>query len=309
MRAFENGVRILRAAATNIVAATAPGLYVRLTQDTGRGEHNCNSPEDVAAYFRKCFEDYFSAQDLPLGEVTTSLAGKTILEYGPGDVLGVALLLVAHGAKKVYCVDRFPLLRHSPFNIRVIELLLESLSDAQRDRAVRCFNSIGDPASGYSSAQIEYITTIGGCSGLLGKADWIISRAVLEHVDNLDALFSDMRMALSVDGRAIHLVDLKSHGFDQENRLDFLKWAPWLWRVMYSHKGVPNRWRIDHYRALLQRHGFDVVKLEATERASQEEVAEVRSMLAPRFKSLSSSDLSWLGFWLVCRKLETEETA
>ena len=101
---------------------------------------------------------------------------------------------------------------------------------------------------------------------------------------------------------AIHQVDLKSHGLHRENILDFLSWSSELWNLMYSHKGVPNRWRIDRYRDLLEAMPVETLVLEPTARAAPEVIAAVRPRLADPFRRLSDEDLAWLGFWLVFRK-------
>ena len=58
---------------------------------------------------KQCFNDYFVKLNIDKFNITGWLTGKAVLEYGPGDILGVALLMKAHGAKRVICVDRFPL--------------------------------------------------------------------------------------------------------------------------------------------------------------------------------------------------------
>jgi hypothetical protein len=134
----------------------------------------------------------------------------------------------------------------------------------------------------------------------------VISRAVLEHVNDLRATFVDMRNVLREHGIAVHQVDLKSHGLHRRTPLDFLTWPTSLWTLMYGHKGVPNRWRVDRYRQILAELGLDTVSLEATAFAEQGSIDAVRAYLARPFRELSDEDLSWLGFWLVCcRPAET----
>ena len=292
--------RIVRAIATDQIAWLMPALYVRLTGQTGRGE-------DVgvgltADYFRGCFEDYFQELGVAEADVPAYLHDKQVLEYGPGDMPAVALLMVACGARSVMCVDRFPLLRLSPQNIEVLKQLVVNLPAAQRARAEQCFVTPGEPDSGFRPACIAYRVTRSGLSGLTDWADLIVSRAVLEHVNDLTATFADMRAALRPGAMAIHLVDLRSHGLHQHNPLDFLRWPPLLWRWMYGHKGVPNRWRVDRYRAVLQTSGLETLALRPVAVLEQALVAAARPSLARPFRHLNDQDLSWLNFWLVCRK-------
>ncbi|MCX7894185.1 MAG: class I SAM-dependent methyltransferase [Burkholderiales bacterium] len=229
-------------------------------------------------------------------------AGRTVLEYGPGDVPGVALMMLANGARKVFLADRFPLIGDSDKNVAAVRELLHRMSPEERERALECLRVPAELRSGYRDDRLEYLVRDSGLSGLRAEADLVVSRAVLEHVDDLDATFADMERALKPGGVALHLVDLKSHGLHTRNPLDFLTWPEPLWRSMYSAKGVPNRWRVDRYREILSNGGLRIERLEPTVLAGERDVAEVRPRLAAPFRNLSDEDLSWLGFWLVCRK-------
>jgi len=48
---------VIRAVLSNQVAKFAPKLYVRLTGQTGRGSEE-QTAEQVADYFRRCFDEY-----------------------------------------------------------------------------------------------------------------------------------------------------------------------------------------------------------------------------------------------------------
>jgi SAM-dependent methyltransferase len=296
-----DSVRVARAMATNQLARFAPAAYVRLTGQTGRGAAAEESPGDIATYFRDCADAYFAKLSVPPADVATFLAGKTLMEYGPGDLPGVAALMVARGAEKVYCVDRFPLVNLSEKNARVLGQLIDSCHGTERERLLSCLADAGNPAAGFDPRRIEYVVRPSGLSGLRDAVDLVFSRAVLEHVNDLEATFADMTAALKSGATAIHLVDLRSHGLHKANPLDFLAWSPTLWDLMYSEKGVPNRWRIDRFRAVLAALPVDLQLLEATKLATTEQVAEVRSLLATPFRGVSDEDLRWLGFWLAFR--------
>lgn len=293
--------RVIQAGLTNQIARYAPAFYVRLTGQTGRGSGEDQLGE-VGDYFQTCFEDYF--EQLGVGKLDRAayLRGKRILEYGPGDLPGVAILMVAHGADQMVCVDRFPLVRMSPKNVQIAKIMLERLVPPQSDHAKACFKQAAHPEFGFNPHFIDYLVRPSGLSGLSNEVDLVISRAVLEHVNDLPATFRDMYSALKPGGIAIHQVDLKSHGLHRENPLDFLNWPEWLWSLMYSEKGVPNRLRVNAYRDAVAQSGLELLALKPTLLASPDDVRAVRTELAHPFKELSEEDLSWLGFWLVCRK-------
>lgn len=293
--------RAIHAILTDQIAHFAPGLYIKLTGQTGRGA-SPESTRQIADYFRNCFDEYFQVLGIEQDQIGRYLAGKHILEYGPGNVPGVTLLMIAHGADSVICVDRFPMMSISPINAEVLCHLMEGLDGEAKERAASCFLRQGDPASGLCERRIRYLVKPGGLSGLIDAADLVVSRAVLEHVNDLHATFTDMRNALSDTGVAIHQVDLKSHGLHRNNPLDFLTWPDHWWSWMYGHKGIPNRCRVNRYRESLLENGLRTILLKPTVLADQHDIEEVRPYLATPFRTVSDIDLSWLGFWLVCDK-------
>lgn len=298
---FATIFRVSKAAVTNQIASMSPRLYVRLTGETGRGL-GAESAGQAADYFRQCFVDYFRVLGVAVAEIEDYLRDKRVLEYGPGDVPGVAMLMVAYGARQVVCVDRFPLLQLSEKNVHVLEDLLEGLDPVKRARARQCFVDSSRVDSGFDAKHIDYRINSRGLSGLMGNVDLVYSRAVLEHVNDLRATVEDMTAAMRVGASAIHQVDLKSHGLHRHNRLDFLTWSSFLWHLMFSNKGVPNRLRVDQYRANVAHSGLELVLLEPTTLADDGEVVEIRPHLAKQFREISDQDLRCLGFWLVCRK-------
>lgn len=301
-RSLQNTIRIARAVSTNQVARLLPSVYVQLTGQTGRGDRSGETPEAVADYFLRSFREYFEILRVPEAGIADFLAGKVLVEYGPGDLPGVALLMLAHGARRVVCADRFPLVRPSAFAAATLQCLIDALPPAAAAGARSVLLDANDVTGGFRPERLEYRVARDGLCGLRGGADIVFSRAVLEHVNDLAATFSDMSAALEPGGIAMHLVDLKSHGLHQRNPLDFLGWPQWLWNVMYSAKGVPNRWRIDRYRAEVRRAGLDLVLMRSTGQFEAADVAEVRPILSTEFRAVSDEDLACKGFWLVCRK-------
>lgn len=294
-------VRIARAVATNVLALLFPRYYLKITEQTGRGSGDTD-PFQVAEYYYECFVDYIEQISSSLDQVAELLKGKTLLEYGPGDTPGVALLFYAYGADAVILVDRFPMLKLDAGNLTIIAALIEKLPAPEKDRALGAFNRKGDLDSGFREEVLSYRTHAKGLSCLNGVIDMIYSRAVLEHVADLDASFSDMFRALRPGGLAIHQVDLKSHGLHKVNPLDFLIWPSWLWCLMYSGKGVPNRWRFNKYREVVAKTGLITTSIHFTSIASKQDVDDVREKLPAVFNDVSDEDLKCLGFWMYLHK-------
>lgn len=295
-------VPVIRATATNLLAGVAPGLYLRLTGQTGRGDASMETAREVAEYFFESFDAYLARMGADREHAEAHVSGMTLLEYGPGDLPGVAMLFLAHGARKVYCVDRFEMVRFSEKNLQVLRCMQQMLPEPQAARFGQLLCEGPDGQVGLDAQRIPYVVRPHGFSGLEEEADLIVSRAVLEHVDDLDGTFRDMRRALKAGGMALHQVDLRSHGLHRRNPLDFLEWPQWLWSLMFSNKGVPNRWRVNRYREILAGLGVSEVSTEVTASARADDVADVRPRLAGPFRGLSDADLAVLGLWVRFRR-------
>ncbi len=291
-------ILFIKAIASNQIARFLPSLYVKLTNQTGRGSEETN-PEETARYFLRCFHDYLSNMGVPLNECSSYLSNKRVLEYGPGDTLGVALLMYAHGAEFVKCVDRFHLSSNSKNSAPIFHALLGFLDGDAYERANSAFIEKGRPESGLRDDLVSYSVTDDGLSGAHDEYDLIISRAVLEHVNNLDRTIRDIKSALKKDGLSIHLVDLKSHGLDRYREFDFLTWPNSLYKLMYGHKGFPNRIRIDGYLRLIEQYELMVKSLIPTDKVSEESLKLLDGKLATSFRNVPLDKLSWNGFWIV----------
>ena len=300
-RPFSDALRIARAVATNQLARVLPAAYVRLTGETGRGREQV-SPRETALYFLDCVHEYTDVLGVSRPDAARFWLDRRIVEYGPGDIPGVALLLAGLGARSVLCVDRFPLVRFSDYQTAVVrELAVLLPDDVCRDRFWSCFLHSGEPADGLARGRVQYRVSESGLVGRGVEADVVLSRAVLEHVNDLPATCRDIAGLMADDGVSVHKVDLKSHGLHRRNPLDFLTWPEGLWQAMFSHKGAPNRLRVDSYRAAAAKAGLATVRLEPCELAQPSDIDEVRPHLAAPFRAIGDADLAWLSFWIVLR--------
>jgi SAM-dependent methyltransferase len=273
---------------------------------TSGATHETFSLEQSLAYIDSVFEDY-----VRYGQLEADLEGRRILELGPGDNYGVALRFLARGAERVVCVDRFASRRDDAQQSRIYEALHQRLGEADRRRlqtiegvAVEEVGERLDPAS----------------------FDVIVSRAVLEHLYDLDAAFAAMDRVLAPGGLMLHKVDFRDHGMFTDSGghpLTFLTVSERLYRLMSRYSGRPNRRLIDWYRSKLAALGYEsrilitrmvgredeltphvdgIVIDPSRDGRTLELLSSIRPRLQPRFQGLDDADLAVAGIFIVARK-------
>jgi hypothetical protein len=289
--------------------------------------HQSFSAEQSVEYIRKVFADYLTYGGVSKGWIR----GKRILEIGPGDNLGVALLLAASGARQVVCLDRFETHSDAAQRRRVYELLRARLSESEQilfDEAIDC------SSLRVSSEKVRTVigVPIDQADGALEAAsfDWIVSRAVLEEVSKtkLAACLAAQDRLLKPRGRMAHKIDLRDYGIFSArgfHPLEYWTLPGWLHTVMSSHEPAPNRCRASTYRAMLDQLGyqFEVYvthlagtdaeiephwkhwPLDARADKARQLVAGIRGRLDAGFRELSDEDLITTGIFVTAEKGES----
>lgn len=197
------------------------------------------SIEESIHYIEGVFHDYqkVSGRHMWRGRVA---------ELGPGDNAGVASLFLAHGAEQVDLADRFYSKRNNSQQKNIHQALQNrwpTLPNITEDGSISGIERFyGESASGENFF-------------LHHKGyDTIISRSVLEHVDQPELVLRRMFDALNPGGQLIHKVDLRDHGMMTPYAHD-IKWfeiPECLLRMMVDKSGYPNRFLFHEYKRVLQ---------------------------------------------------------
>lgn len=276
-----------------------------INTDSGR-RHSGLGIEGSLNYIERVYRDYLAYAQIE------RFHGR-ICEIGPGDNFGVALLALADGAEHVTTIDRFYSRRDPKHQEAIYRALVEryGLGDqfdgAPTEQSLRNVNyCAGQPAEEFFKEKPDAF-------------DFIISRAVLEHLyDPLSAL-NDMASSLKRDGMLVHRVDMRDHGmFIDMHPLTFLTIPEPLYRRMVGNSGRPNRILLASYRNWLDNSGlegdFKVTRLagatddmpptdwndieSSQKKAALAFVKSVRRKLATPFKDNSDEDLAVSGIVL-----------
>ena len=220
--------------------------------------HKSKLVKESIDYVNDVFDDYLQYGKLD----STDLKDKVILEIGPGDNFGNALLFLVHGAKKVYLLDKFYSERNQEQQYRIYKRLRENLTKEQQSKfdvaLIFSKNSFE-----FNKEKIEYIYGYGieDKKNTLPKNyfDIIVSRAVIQEISNTVKVFKKMHRLLKMNGLMLHKIDLRDYGtFSKykKHQLGSLQFNSFVYKLMTNHSGLPNRRRINHYRNLLKQFNF-----------------------------------------------------
>lgn len=285
--------------------------------------HESWSLEKSVDYIDRVYREYLDYAGL----TPAAVAGKRILEVGPGDNFGVALKFIVAGAAQVVCLDKFYSERNLEQQTRIYRQLRQELSPEQ----MRAF----DEAIGLNGeiklnpARIEYIYGHGveEADQILKPAsfDFIVSRAVIHNVYDLDRGFDAMDRLLAPGGYMLHKIDFSDENMFSSrgmHPLTFLTIPESIYRLMARDSGKPNRRLINDYREQMRRRGYEgkifisavlgvgvltphKEKIERGVDYGQGTVSlieEIRSQLAAPYRKLAEEDLATAGIFLVAQK-------
>jgi SAM-dependent methyltransferase len=279
-----------------------------ITTDSGR-RHASQRIEDSLSYIQRIYDDYLS-----YGKIG-SFSGR-VCEIGPGDNFGLALMALGHGASSVVSIDRFYSRRDARYQEQLYERLRQDNHWDHLFEGPVAEDTIRGLDYRPGQAAETFFRDNEGCF------DYVISRAVLEHLYNPVHALADMKRSLCPGGMLIHRVDLRDHGmFSGHHPLTFLTVGEGLYRRMTRHSGRPNRVLLPEYRDWLAQSGLngDIMvtrvvgvedevrpapwsELDAEARGKAlEVVGRIRPKLAPRFASLTDEDLAVSGIVLVAK--------
>jgi SAM-dependent methyltransferase len=288
--------------------------------------HESWTLSESVSYIDKVYEEYLKYAGL----TPEMCRGKRILEVGPGDNFGVALKFLAAGAERVVCLDKFYSERNSEQQKQIYWALREQLSPEEAsvfDACIKLENGIElnperlEYIYGHGIEEADYILKP-------GSFDFILSRAVIHNVYNVDRGFEAMDRLLAPGGFMLHKIDLSDENMFSSrgmHPLTFLSISEGIYRRMASDSGKPNRKLINDYREQTLKRGYDtrifvssvlgqgqlVPHKEVLEfgvdysEATVSLINQIRPRLALPFRNLTDAELAVTGIFLIARKPDT----
>lgn len=304
----------------------------RMKRRFRRGKHETSSGSKHAhlelgqslEYINGVFADYLTYA----GISQEMLLGKRILEIGPGDNLGVALKFLVAGAQQVVCLDKF----FSRRDWKQQQAIYQAMREQYQGEARAIFDEVISLEAGIeiNSQRMAYIygTGIEEAEEALqgGSFDYIVSRAVMEHLRDPELALSVMDRLLRPGGMLIHKIDLRDHELFSRHGyhpLTFLTLPSAIYKMMSYDAGEPNRRLVPVYRRKMAHLGYDTQIFVTHIIGGEGEIQphkktlvrgidythttlalldRIRPRLQPEFRAMSDEDLIISGIFLVCQK-------
>lgn len=285
--------------------------------------HESWSLEKSVNYINLVYREYIEYA----GVGPEMLRGTRILEVGPGDNFGVALKFLAAGAAKVVCLDKFYSERNVEQQTRIYYELRKQLSPNQARVFDECIKLNGDIELNEERLQYIYGHGIEEADQILdpGSFDFIVSRAVIHNVYDIDRGFEAMDRLLAPGGFTLHKIDLSDENMFSSrgmHPLTFLTIPERIYYLMASDSGKPNRKLIGDYREQMRKRGYEAKilvtgvlgagplaphkeKIEQGVDYSEKTLSlinEIRPKLATPFRDRSDAELAATGIFLIGRK-------
>ncbi|MEM8501171.1 MAG: methyltransferase domain-containing protein [Pseudomonadota bacterium] len=231
-----------------------------------------------------------------LAELENSLAGKTVLEIGPGDSVATAIIAHSFGANSVL-IDAGNFAVNSPKNYKGLCDLLHNKGLNAPD--LKGLNSIGELLERCESTY--HTDGLSSWKNLATESvDFAFSQAVLEHIPRQDCgiTMRECARVLKPDGKASHRVDLRDH---LGGALNNLRFSERVWESsLFSNSGFyTNRIQHQEFVKIFESAGFQILYEDIRRWPA---LPTPRSKLAAPFATLGSEELCISGFDILMKK-------
>ena len=253
-------------------------------------------PEEV----RERLERYAFYVLRNLRSIVGSVENLNIVEVGPGDHMTSGLSLLAAGAASYTVIERFV----GDFSSAEAKSRYLEIENAWPDFFPESPWPSYLKADNYPEDYAERVKVLPIPIEEVGEErqyDVVCSYQVGEHVSDIESFAKMNAKLLAEGGVAVHRVDFGPHGCwsAYPDPLTFLRFPNWLWSLMGSNRGTPNRYRYHELREALEGAGL---KVEVTGLELWPEEVVKRARLGKRFRGMPVDSLVIGTAIFICRK-------
>ena len=213
------------------------------------------------------------------------IKGKNILELGPGQDLGIGLILLAKGARKYNAVDAHDLLAQSSENF--YKALFHRLENDGLGKS--SLDELQDQLERTQSGRADRLNYLWredfDLSVLDGEGvDFIFSQAAFEHFDDVARTIEQLNQVVCPGAVFLAVIDLQTHTrwLRERDPLNIYRYSDSYYRLC-RYAGQPNRLRPVEYREILADNGWENIKVQPLTVLDSDYLRKVQPRLNGRF--------------------------
>ena len=187
-----------------------------------------------------------------------SIAGKNILELGPGSDLGTGVYLLSKGCSQYTACDVNNLIKSTPdsFYEQLFEKLEGTGSQADIDFLKR---QLKETKAGNPSRLSYVVRNDFDIISALGEStvELVFSQAAFEHFDDIDATISQLSVVCKPGAILVAEIDLKTHSrwIRDKDPNNIYRYPRYAYNTFW-YRGIPNRVRPFQYKKAFERFGW-----------------------------------------------------
>lgn len=207
--------------------------------------------------------DHWLAQLQKYSPSDNSLAGKNVLELGPGSDLGIGLYLLSKGCSQYNACDVNDLMKSVPDGFYA--KFLDKLKKVNSQADIGFLNQQLKLAHAGKPSRLNYVVRKDfDLVSAFGKAtiDVVFSQAAFEHFDNINATVAQLSAVCKPGAILAVEIDLKTHSrwIRDKDPNNIYRYPKWLYNLFWF-RGFPNRVRPYQYKEAFERYGWSDISI------------------------------------------------
>ncbi len=215
------------------------------------------------------------------------ISGKNILELGPGQDLGIGLILLSRGACKYNAIDANNLLAQS--SGKFYKALFHRLENDGLNKS--SLDELPDQLERTQSGRADRLNYI--CrkdfdlSVLDGEGvDFVFSQASFEHFDEVERTIGQLSSVVCPGAVFLAVIDLQTHTrrLREQDPLNIYRYSDFYYRLC-RYAGQPNRLRPVEYHKILADNGWGNIRIQPLDVLSSDRLRQVQPCLNERFRA------------------------
>ena len=199
---------------------------------------------------------------------TYALAGKNVLELGPGSDLGVGICLLAKGCSQYNACDVNDLVKSTPDSF--YEQLFAKLTSMNPHTDIRSLREQLEETKKGNPSRLNYVLRDDFDIASVFRpstVDLVFSQAAFEHFDDIETTVSQLGVVCRPGAILVAEIDLRTHSrwIRHKDPNNIYRYPDSVYNAFWF-RGIPNRVRPFQYKEAFERFGWTDVSVTPLER-------------------------------------------